>query len=142
MLHFLLNNVFPESFWWFLNLIKDVPDAYSQSYKASKMELFVKIVNSFHPLTIFASSLISDVWKVSGYISGFYWKSCLDKLEDLFSLLLTLFEFGYMATLPLFFFNLHQKNPSKYLITWILRGILINASLDRSLLFFFALKFS
>ena len=111
MLHFLLNNVFPESFWWFLNLIKNVPDAYSQSYKASKMELFVKIVNSFHPLTIFASSLISDVWKVSGYISGFYWKFCLDKLEDLFSLLLTLFEFGCMATLPLFIFKFTPKKP-------------------------------
>ena len=37
--------------------------------KQSEMELFVKIVNDFQPLTILAKSSIFDAWQVSKYSS-------------------------------------------------------------------------
>ena len=37
-------------------------EAYQEPSQAPKMELFAKIVNDFHSLTIFAKSYISDIW--------------------------------------------------------------------------------
>ena len=37
------------------------PEAYSELWKLSKMEVFAKIVNGFQPITIFAKSSILDV---------------------------------------------------------------------------------
>ena len=36
-------------------------EAYQEPSQAPKMELFAKIVNDFHSLTIFAKSYISDI---------------------------------------------------------------------------------
>ena len=44
-------------------------EAYSEPFKASKMKLFVKIVNDFQSLTIFAKSSILDVWQGYEYAS-------------------------------------------------------------------------
>ena len=45
-------------------------DVYSQPCQTSKMENFVKIVNGYKPLTIFAKPSILDVSQVSEYTSG------------------------------------------------------------------------
>ena len=42
----------------------------------SKMELFTKISNGFQPLTIFAKSLILDIWQGSEYASAAGNKTC------------------------------------------------------------------
>ena len=44
-------------------------EAYSEPYQTSKIELFSKIVDSFHLLTIFSKSFILDAWQVSEYAS-------------------------------------------------------------------------
>ena len=50
-------------FWDFLMQIFQYSiEAYPEPSKTSKMELFVKIVNDFYPLTIFAKSFILDIW--------------------------------------------------------------------------------
>ena len=38
------------------------PEAYSEPCQKFKMERFVKIVNHFQPLTIFAKRFILDMW--------------------------------------------------------------------------------
>ena len=38
-----------------------ITEAYSEPCQISKMELFTKVVNSFHPLTIFAKRCVLDV---------------------------------------------------------------------------------
>ena len=40
-----------------------------EPYQLSKMEFFVKKVNSFQPLTILAKSSILDIWQGSEYVS-------------------------------------------------------------------------
>ena len=40
-----------------------------EAYQRSKMEIFVKIIDGWQPLTIFAISTIVDVWKDSEYAS-------------------------------------------------------------------------
>ena len=47
------------------------PEAYSESSRASDMELFVKIVNNSRLLTTFAESSFLEVWLGSGY-TGFF----------------------------------------------------------------------
>ena len=43
--------------------------AYLKPCQTSEIKLFAKIVNGFHPLTIFAKSSIFDVWESSEYAS-------------------------------------------------------------------------
>ena len=40
-----------------------------EAYQTSKMELFVKIVDGWRPLAIFAKSTIVDIWQGSEYAS-------------------------------------------------------------------------
>ena len=47
----------------------DTPEAYSEPCQTSKMELFVKMINGWKPLTIFAKSSISDYCQCSEYAS-------------------------------------------------------------------------
>ena len=42
-------------------------ETYLEPYQICKIELFAKIVNSWKPLTIFASNSILDVWQGSQY---------------------------------------------------------------------------
>ena len=42
-----------------------ISETYSEPSQTSKMELFVKIVKSWNPLSIFAKSSIIDVWQCS-----------------------------------------------------------------------------
>ena len=44
-------------------------EAYSQPCQTSKIERFVKIINSFTPLTVFTKRSILDVWYFSEYAS-------------------------------------------------------------------------
>ena len=46
--------------------------AYSKPCQSSKIERFVKIVNGFKPLTIFARCSVLDVWQSSEYTIGNY----------------------------------------------------------------------
>ena len=41
-----------------------------EPYQTSKTELFVKIVNSWKPLTVFAKRFILDIWRSSEYATG------------------------------------------------------------------------
>ena len=57
--------------WWIWT------ETYSESYQASKMELFAKIVNGWKPLTIFAKSSILDVWQCCIFRAlSFIWSWC------------------------------------------------------------------
>ena len=49
-------------FYW-----KVFPEAYPKPDRASEAEVFVKMVNVFWSLTIFAESSVSDVWLGSEY---------------------------------------------------------------------------
>ena len=48
-------------------------EAFSKSCKRSMMEIFVKTINTWKPLTIFAKCSILDVWQVFEYASSFYY---------------------------------------------------------------------
>ena len=41
----------------------EIPQAFLEPRQSSKRELFLKIVNSFQPLTIFKKAFILDVWQ-------------------------------------------------------------------------------
>ena len=59
--------------WWGTSCVKYQVDKYTEVHsepcQTSKMELFVKIINGFYPLTIFTKSSISGVWQSSEYDS-------------------------------------------------------------------------
>ena len=42
-------------------------EAFSESCQIYEMEFFVKIVNNFHPLTVFTKNSILDIWQGSKY---------------------------------------------------------------------------
>ena len=44
-------------------------EAHEEPTQTSKVELFAKIINDFHSLTIIADSFILDVWLGSEYVS-------------------------------------------------------------------------
>ena len=52
-------------------------ETYSEPWYTSKMELLVKIVNSFQPLPISPKSSILDIWQGSEYAS-ILWAGLID----------------------------------------------------------------
>ena len=65
----------------FKNILKPVfvtqkNKAYSETYQTPKMELFVKIVDGWRPIAIFAKSSIWDAWQGSEYASRVTWFVC------------------------------------------------------------------
>ena len=61
--------------------LKRTPEGYPQSSQTSKMKLFAKIVDSFHPLIFLAESSIIDVWMSPDWASGLYHAYFLETLR-------------------------------------------------------------
>ena len=64
--------IFPLKILCFIYIVGLISKAYSEPCQTSKMGLFVKIVNDFMPLSIFAKFSVLYIWQDSEYSSGYY----------------------------------------------------------------------
>ena len=85
-------------------------EVYSESSQTSKMESFAKIIDFFHPLTIFAKSYILDMWLGSECASTVDTKLAQPRLNTSYVQVLVTFNLGCLST-DLANCQVYQRTP-------------------------------
>ena len=126
---FLVCLCYPGRKWEYTDHVKQwlLSEAYSESYKTSKIERFAEIVNGFRPLTILGKRSFLDFWQGFEFVSwfcilccvSFHVHCCSSEFREYHNCLHCLEAVSFIVA------NYFHKKASSYLFNWILSTSLL-----------------